>query len=140
MSVERRYSSPMQQLQHFWPLILIMAISAVSWILQRLKEQAAIKKAKEAQERRKLEELRTGRALDAPPGPERPDQAAMQDLAARRQAQLRELRARQQQQQAGVPIPPARRSASSRSGARRVISSTPCATIRSSRPRASTTR
>jgi len=87
-----------------------MAISAISWIAQRLKEQSAIKHARDEMARRRNEELRTGRTEAPSPtsGASAPDAQAMQDLAARRQAQLRELRARQaqQQSQSGRTMPP----------------------------------
>lgn len=100
-----------------------MGISAISWILQRLKEQAAIKQARDEIARAKNEELRTGRssAPTAPKAVAQTETQALQDLAARRQAQLRELRTRQMQQgqpQSTTPPvvltpPPARRPAPS---------------------------
>lgn len=95
-------------MSNYWPIVIVMAISAISWIAQRLKEQAAIKQAKDRLAQERNEELRTGRA--AAPSPtqqaQTSDAQALQDLAARRQAQLRELRARQMQQGQGVPTPP----------------------------------
>lgn len=82
-----------------------MSLSAASWIIQRLREQQAIKQARDAAQRRKMEELRTGRATEEQ-APERPNERdRMQDLAARRQAQLRELRMRQAQQGTPPTIP-----------------------------------
>ena len=95
-------------MQNYWPIIIVMAISGISWIAQRLKEQAAIKQAKDRLAQERNEELRTGRA--AAPSPTQQSQTsdaqALQDLAARRQAQLRELRARQMQQGQAAPTPP----------------------------------
>lgn len=99
---------------NIWPLVIMLLIPALSWIAQRLKEQALIKQERDNQARRREEELRTGRTTGAAParpttaasGSQSADAQAVQDLAARRQAQLRELRARQMQQGQASQGPP----------------------------------
>jgi hypothetical protein len=76
--------------------LIVMAFSALSWVIGYLKEQSRIKKAKDEQKRRFEESLRTGRPVDEPVRAK--DPAA--DLAARRQAQLQELRRQQVEERA----------------------------------------
>jgi hypothetical protein len=87
--------------------ILVVGLSALSWMFQKIAEQRQKKKAQDVAERRKLESLRTGRSEEAPAAP---TASRQQDLAAKRQAQLEELRrraadrARQHGQQPGPVV------------------------------------
>jgi hypothetical protein len=80
--------------------LLILAASGVSWLFRKLAEAKA-RKAEEDRERHRQEEmLRTGRdplAENAAPNPMRDADAnaRLREIAARRQAQLRELRRKQ---------------------------------------------
>lgn len=81
-------------------LILLLAIGApaLSWVFGKLREQAELKKARDAARRRHEESLRTTHLTERSPArlsPQEQRQRERQDLAARRQAQLRELRQRQ---------------------------------------------
>ena len=81
-------------------LILLLAIGApaISWIFGKLREQAELKKARDTAKRRQDDSLRTTQLTNrsAPaPTPETQRERERQELAARRQAQLRELRQRQ---------------------------------------------
>lgn len=76
--------------------LIVMAFSALSWVIGYLKEQSRIKKVKDEQKRRFEESLRTGRSAEEPVLQK--DPAA--DLAARRQAQLQELRRQQMEERA----------------------------------------
>lgn len=91
-------------MNQFWPIIIVLGLSAASWIFQRLKEQSEVKKSQDQLRRRVEDELRTGRAAPESQPTPRADAQALQDLAARRQAQLRELRMRQAGQGAGGPV------------------------------------
>lgn len=107
-----------------WINILIIALAfggpALSWIFQQLKEKAEQKKMRAELQRRREEELRTGRSTGEEALPKLQSKAddrmsELQRLAERRQQQLRELRARQSQKQSGatqtapLPVPANRR-------------------------------
>jgi hypothetical protein len=77
-------------------ILIVMGFSVISWIANYLKEQSRIRAAKEEQRRRYEEALRTGRPAEAPV--RSADPAA--ELAARRQAQLQELRRQQMEDRA----------------------------------------
>jgi hypothetical protein len=87
-------------------IIAVVGLSALSWIFQKLAEQAQKKKQRDLAEKRELEHLRTGRehagAAASSPQVQNPEQTTItgisrqQELAAKRQAQLEELRRRQQ--------------------------------------------
>lgn len=88
-------------------LLIFGGISMLSWVLGKLREQAELKRARDEARRRREEELRTGRSGDAPDSMDARQTAARtraQELAARRQAQLEQLR-RQQQARAQVTLP-----------------------------------
>jgi colicin import membrane protein len=101
-------------------LFLVFGFSAASWLYGKLREQAELKKMRDAQRRRREQELRTGRmtraqaeaeaaatagaagaggaaTAGAKAGSSR-DPEELRRLAERRQAQLRELRERQRQE------------------------------------------
>ena len=103
-------------------LIILLAFGgpALSWIVQQLREKAEQKRMRLELQRRRDEELRTGRSAgdeDLPKLQSKAEDRAseLQRLAERRQQQLRELRARQAQKQTGgtqtapVPLPANRR-------------------------------
>lgn len=104
-----------------WLQFLIFAIflsaPALSWAVQKLREQADVKRQRAEAARRREEELRTGRVSDPQrenkPSSVREDRMTeLQRLAERRQQQLRELRERQSRQVSGknasmiAPMPP----------------------------------
>lgn len=98
--------------------IIVMLGYAVSFIFKKLQEQAALKRAKEERERRRVEELRTGRvehsgepvvtaATPAPAPPSHQDAARrLQEIAERRRQQLEELRRRALGQGSAPTAPP----------------------------------
>jgi len=111
-----------------WPILIVVAISVISSIVGKLKEQAEINRAREAAKRRYEDQIRTGdvpnqqqtaqpRQVRQPPRQPPPivteapqaqqRDARLREIAARRQAELRELRERQarMRQQAGQPNP-----------------------------------
>ncbi|MBM4107931.1 MAG: hypothetical protein FJ255_03835 [Phycisphaerae bacterium] len=95
-----------QQWVNLLVVAMIVGFSAIGWVVRKLQEQAAKKRAIEEVERRRSELLRTGKdpALGGPAGPPMTEQEArLREIAARRQAQLQELRRRAQarQQQEG---------------------------------------
>lgn len=102
--------------QHWTQLVTVLALvgfSVLSWIFKKLQEQAQIKRARDAIEKRELEMLRTGRdpSQEAAPAPARQETAVgIDEAAARREAQLRELRrraaARSQPGGGAVFVPP----------------------------------
>lgn len=108
----------MQGNYHLILVLIFFAFSALSWLIGKLREQAAIKKARDENRRAREEELRTGRVAE-PPAPTRGGELAeLRELAAKRQEQLRQMRemqkrsaasARQRPQEAVVigpsPIP-----------------------------------
>lgn len=83
----------------FWIFLLVFGFGAASWLVRQLQEQARIRQAKERAKRQFEEQLRTGRPpQEAPPQPPRESRLPRSDdLVARRQAQLNELRRRQAQ-------------------------------------------
>lgn len=90
--------------QNLWMLLIFFGLSALSWVVGKMREQATIRKQKEEARQRYEEQLRTGR--DAEPGPQRtvsPQTPVPADLAERRQAQLRELRRQQQGRTSASP-------------------------------------
>jgi hypothetical protein len=77
---------------HLILVLLFFAFSAVSWVVGKLREQAAIKKARDEMKRARDEELRTGRAV-AQPAPTRGGELAeLRELAMKRQQQLQQMR------------------------------------------------
>jgi hypothetical protein len=77
---------------HLIIVLLFFAFSAISWVVGKLREQAAIKKARDEMKRTRDEELRTGRAV-APPAPTRGGELAeLRELAMKRQQQLQQMR------------------------------------------------
>jgi len=96
----------------FIVLILIFGFSAISWIFRKLSEQAAKKRAQELLEQRRLEALRTGRSAPEAVAAADDPEARAREQAARRRAQIEELRRRQQervrakaQARVGSPVP-----------------------------------
>ncbi len=112
--------------------LVIIGSSVFGWIFKQLREQAELKRIEHERERRKLEQLRTGR-VDEPdrpiaaqtrvstpqapsPSPAAPTttgagRVRLEEIAARRQAQLAELRRRRAEQLAraqsgGQSVPP----------------------------------
>jgi hypothetical protein len=92
--------------------LIILAGSGLSWVFKQLQAKAELKRRMDAAERRKLEALRTGRDVGAeqPVPGESSVTDRQRELAARRQAQLQELRRRQMEraraQTSGSPRPP----------------------------------
>lgn len=86
----------------FWIFLLVFGFGAVSWLIRQIQEQSRIRQAKERAKRQYEEQLRTGRTPESAPPPARePRLPRPDDLVARRQAQLNELRRRQAQ---GSPL------------------------------------
>lgn len=84
---------------HLIVLLIVFGMSAVSWIVGKLREQAAIKRMRDELKRRQDEELRTGRLLEAPePTEKRGELAELRELAIKRQQQLEQMRRSQKQQ------------------------------------------
>lgn len=83
----------------FWIFLLVFGFGAASWLIRQLQEQARIRQARERAKRQYEEQLRTGRGAPEPaaPGQREPMLPRPDDLVARRQAQLAELRRRQAQ-------------------------------------------
>lgn len=76
--------------------VLVVGLSALSWLFQKVAEQREKKRRVDLAEKRTLETLRTGREPtegEVPPSVT----SRQQELAAKRQAQLEELRRRQQE-------------------------------------------
>ncbi|MBN8645692.1 MAG: hypothetical protein J0L61_10710 [Planctomycetes bacterium] len=83
---------------HLILILLVFGASALSWVIGKLREQAAIKKMKDEAKRRSEEELRTGRVTSAPAEPSRSSELAeLRELAAKRQQQLQQMRQAQKQ-------------------------------------------
>jgi len=83
-------------------ILLFFGFTALSWIVNKLREQAEVKRLRDEMRRREDESLRStnvSRQAEADQrlqeGVKSPTQQRMEELAARRQAQLRELRERQ---------------------------------------------
>jgi len=89
-------------------LLIVVGFSLISWIFRKLNEQAQKKRARDMIEQRKLEMLRTGRdPNEVAVSAEVSEQAERQrEIAARREAQLAELRRRAQARQQGEASPP----------------------------------
>jgi hypothetical protein len=109
--------NPQQWLQLIF-FLLVVSGSFLSWLFKQLQAKAEQKRRMDAAESRKIESLRTGRGLEAsapaaPPstsgptaGPRAgPPADRQRELAARRQAQLQELRRRQLERAQGAPAP-----------------------------------
>ncbi len=93
---------------HLIFVLILLAFSGISWVYRQLKAQQAIKRIKDREEQRQLEALRTGRNPAAENQQDSGEAQRQRELAARREAQLAELRRRAQQrasQQAGEPAP-----------------------------------
>lgn len=87
---------------HLLILLLFFGFSAVSWVIGKLREQAAIKKARDEMKRARDEQLRTGRAPEPvaggqPPPARTSELNELRELAAKRQRQLEQMREMQQQ-------------------------------------------
>ncbi len=96
--------------------LLVVGLSALSWLFQKLAEAREKKKRQDMAERRKLETLRTGREAEVEEAPSSVT-SRQQELAVKRQAQLEELRRRQQErarQQTQAPSPVRPRPATTR--------------------------
>lgn len=99
--------------QNNFQLVLFAAIfglSILSWVVGKVREQAEIKRQRDAARRRMEEQLRTGRAEPAPSPTTAAQGMSAQELAARRQAQLQELRRQQAEKKraalgATLPMP-----------------------------------
>ncbi|MFM9957067.1 MAG: hypothetical protein ACKVZJ_03260 [Phycisphaerales bacterium] len=85
-------------------IILVFGFSAISWVIGKLREQAAIKKARDELRRARDEQLRTGRTPEeAGSGPSEAktrsgDLNELRELAMKRQRQLEQMKEMQQQQ------------------------------------------
>ncbi|MBX3376110.1 MAG: hypothetical protein KF678_03805 [Phycisphaeraceae bacterium] len=89
---------------HLVILIIFVGFSVISWVYRQLKEQAEKKKARDLLEERKREMLRTGRdpgEVFVPPVMVSEEDQRRAEIAARREAQLAELRRRAQLRQQG---------------------------------------
>lgn len=88
-------------------LLLFMGLSFASWLFGQLREQRRIKRARDESKRRYEEHLRTGRPLEGGPaqGQAAPARQTLTpaELAARRQAQLREARRLPEERPRGQP-------------------------------------
>lgn len=74
-------------------LLIIFGMSAISWIIGKLREQAAVKKMQDELKRRQEEEMRTGRAPDAAqPAQAKSELDQLRELALKRQEQLQQMR------------------------------------------------
>ncbi len=85
--------------------LLLVGGPVLGTIIGKLKEQAALKRARDETKRRQQEALRTTQVIERTNEESETEEdrrsVAMRELAARRQAQLRELRRRQAQSQTG---------------------------------------
>lgn len=97
---------------HLIIFAIVMLGSFIKWVAKKAEEQKAIKQAREMQERRQTEMLRTGRDPDseqARPAPVvqtiRANDMRQKEMLERRQQQLRELRAKAARDQAGAGEP-----------------------------------
>ncbi len=78
-----------------WIFLLVIGFGALRWIAVQLQEQAKVRASKERARREYEEQLRTGRSAEPYPNRRRQEAKAADELASRRQAQLKELRRRQ---------------------------------------------
>jgi hypothetical protein len=86
--------------QNWLQLIMLLVVfggSFLSWMAKKLSEKAEQKRRQDALERRQAEALRTGRPVPEAAPAAAPETDRQRELAARRQAQLQELRRRQQE-------------------------------------------
>jgi hypothetical protein len=92
--------------QQLVPLLVLAVFSIGGFVLRTLAEQAEKKKRLEAEERRRMDEIRTGGvspgSTDASPAPAR---TRLEEIALRRQAELEALRRRAAQRGASSPVP-----------------------------------
>jgi len=91
-------------------VILVFGGGALQWVLRKLGEQAAQRKAQQGVARQRTEVLRTGRAStqSATSTAQAQPDVDLDSIAARRQRQLEELRRRQQAARRPTNTPPAR--------------------------------
>lgn len=92
-----------QNLIQIIAIAIVLGVSGLSWLYRKLREQAALKRIEDERRRRQEELLRTGRdplAEPAPPDDGGEERRRQHEIAARREAELQELRRRQ----AGAPI------------------------------------
>jgi hypothetical protein len=92
----------MQGNYHLILVLIFFAFSALSWLIGKLREQAAIKKARDENRRARDEELRTGRVAEAPSQTRGGELAELRELAAKRQEQLRQMREMQKRSAAST--------------------------------------
>ncbi len=78
-------------------IFLVVGSGAISWAINKMKEEAERKRLREQMRRRRDEEIRTGRPQPAPQSKAQAQDARLKELAERRQAQLRELKKQQAQ-------------------------------------------
>jgi hypothetical protein len=105
-----------QNLLQIAPFAVLIGFSLLNWLVRKLREQAELKKIEAERRRREVEALRTGRG-GGEPSPtavaearqegaatqsDAQARARLEELAARRRAQLEELRRRQQQRRTGA--------------------------------------
>ncbi len=101
-----------QQLLQLIVIAVIAGLSGLSWLYRKLREQQVIKRMEDERRRREEEILRTGRdpMAAAPTAEALEERRRAQEIAARREAELQELRRRQsaaQSPQAGSgELPP----------------------------------
>ncbi len=109
------YSSSVnwQNVLQILPFAVLIGFSLLNWLVRKLREQNELKRIEAERRRREIESLRTGRA-DGQPSPtaladtrggtvsDAQARARLEELAARRRAQLEELRRRQQQRRTGT--------------------------------------
>lgn len=92
---------------NLWIILAVVGLSFLQWVVQRIREQAAINRAREAARRKNEESLRTGRVPESAQIEQREAQqtrTALDDkqrqAIERRQEQLREIRRKQMENQA----------------------------------------
>lgn len=86
---------------HLIVLVIVVGASVISWIYRQLKEQSEKKRARDQMEARQREMLRTGRDPVQEGGASTEEELRRRELAARREAQLAELRRRAMARQQG---------------------------------------
>lgn len=82
---------------HLIIFVILLAFSGISWVYRQLKAQQAMKQIRDRAEQRQVEVLRTGRDPDSEPLQNSAEALRARELAARREAQLIELRRRAQE-------------------------------------------
>ncbi len=80
---------------HLIILLIVFGMSAISWVIGKLREQAAIKRMKDELKRRQEEELRTGRTSEPSQPTKLSELQQLRELAIKRQQQLEQMRAAQ---------------------------------------------